>query len=239
MGWVYITDFINDRVEYFDSMGNYLGQFGSSGTGSDEFNDPRGCTFNLADRFFIADFQNNRIEMFDDLGNYEGQFGTAGNTPGEFSNPNDVAINATGSIYVVDSGNNRIQIFTTTPDSPVIQPIVPNPTLKGSITISWNNVGVGYRYYLYRDTVTITFISGLNFIANQTSCSFTDDLESLGTYYYAVFASNILGNSSLSVPVSVVVSNPPGTPINLKAQANNNQIVLTWQSPSNNGDLRF
>ena len=46
-GDVYATDQSNDLVWIFDSSGNYLSQFGSSGTGNGQFSQPLGVAVNL------------------------------------------------------------------------------------------------------------------------------------------------------------------------------------------------
>ena len=36
-GTLWVSDFYNHRVQHFDADGNYLGQFGSYGTGNGQF----------------------------------------------------------------------------------------------------------------------------------------------------------------------------------------------------------
>ncbi len=41
---IYVADRVNDRIQVFDIFGTYLSQFGSTGTGNGQFNDPESVT---------------------------------------------------------------------------------------------------------------------------------------------------------------------------------------------------
>jgi DNA-binding beta-propeller fold protein YncE len=44
-GYLWVVDSGNNRVELFSSTGAYLGQFGSTGTGTDQFSLPSSIAF--------------------------------------------------------------------------------------------------------------------------------------------------------------------------------------------------
>ncbi len=116
------------------------------------------------------------------------------------------------------------------PATPMMTPILPNPNYNGSIALSWTNLGGGVNYYLFRNTSQITTVSGLNFIANLTTSFYTDNLSSVGTYYYAVVAGSQFGNSSVSSNVTVTIS-LPATPMMTPILPNpnyNGSIALSW-----------
>ncbi len=87
-------------------------------------------------------------------------------------------------------------------------------------------------YYLYRDFNPIMSISGLNFIANQTSNSDINTIGSVGMYYYVVIAASQFGNSSLSNCVNITVSVPV---VNLGSITPNpstsSSVSLSWTTP--------
>ncbi|MCV0393720.1 MAG: cadherin-like domain-containing protein, partial [Nitrosopumilus sp.] len=64
-GNAYIIDESNNRIVIFDSLGNYLDKFGSTGSGDGQLFDPRGV--NVIDnppKIFVAGASQNRIQLF-------------------------------------------------------------------------------------------------------------------------------------------------------------------------------
>ena len=78
-GMLYVADSGNDRIQKFDSSGNFLQSFGSRCTLSNGF----GC---------VDPDGSGPLELGD----------------GQFSSPLDVAVDSSGNIYVIDEGNQRI-----------------------------------------------------------------------------------------------------------------------------------
>jgi len=91
-GNVYVTDGGNNRVEKFDSQGNYLSQFGSFGTGNGQFNAPTGIAIDAQGNIYVTDVVNERVEKFDANGNYLSQFGSSGTGNGQFHAPFSLAL---------------------------------------------------------------------------------------------------------------------------------------------------
>ena len=69
-GNIYVTDPGNNHVQKFDGQGNYLIQFGSEGTGNEQFENPTGIAvdgsgnINGCGNIHVVDTSNNRIEKF-------------------------------------------------------------------------------------------------------------------------------------------------------------------------------
>jgi len=108
---VYVTDRGNDRIEKFDSKGNYLMQWGSYGTNNGQFNGPEGIAVDSSNNVYVADSGNDRIQEFDSNGNYLTQWGGDGINNGQFSYPYGIAVDRSNNVYVPDLGNNRIEKF--------------------------------------------------------------------------------------------------------------------------------
>ena len=108
---IYVTDTQNNRIQKFDSSGNYLSQFGTPGSGNGQFKTPIGIVLDSSGNIFVVDSENQRIQKFDSSGNYVSQFGTPGSGNGQFKTPRGISIDSLGNIYVVDSENNRVQKF--------------------------------------------------------------------------------------------------------------------------------
>jgi hypothetical protein len=91
-GDIYVTDPGNNRVQKFDSQGNYLSQFGSPGTGNGQFNGATGIAIDASGNVYVTDAGNARVEKFDTNGNYLSQFGSPGGGNGQFHGPFSIAL---------------------------------------------------------------------------------------------------------------------------------------------------
>lgn len=62
---VYVADGGNNRIQVFDSEGNYLTQWGGAkGSEPGQLNSPAGIAFDSADNIYVADWYNHRIQKF-------------------------------------------------------------------------------------------------------------------------------------------------------------------------------
>jgi DNA-binding beta-propeller fold protein YncE len=107
VGNLYVTDSGNNRIQEFDSSGNYLNEWGSG-----ELDDPLGVAAGMTVEpplpyVIVADSGNNRCQFT--VGLDLVQFGSSGSKHGQFKQPYGVAVG--DYIYVVDSGHNRVQAF--------------------------------------------------------------------------------------------------------------------------------
>jgi len=117
-GNIYVAHSGNNRIQKFDSNGNFLTQWGSKGSGPGQFQEPWGIAVNAEGHVYVADTWNHRIQKFDGEGKFLAQWGgyraTGGAAVGEegfFWGPRDIAVDAAGNIYVSDTGNKRVQVF--------------------------------------------------------------------------------------------------------------------------------
>lgn len=144
-GNIYVADHDNNRVQKFDSNGNYLTQFGSYGTGEGYFINPCGIDVDRWDNVYVSEPHNNRIQKFDSNGNFISFVGdkqyaascSIGIGDGQFKHPCDVAVDSLGNIYVSDSFNNRIQKFDS----------------KGNFITKWDALGNGASISSWSDVV--------------------------------------------------------------------------------------
>jgi DNA-binding beta-propeller fold protein YncE len=60
---VYVVDTDNNRVEKFDSNGNFITKWGSNGTADGQFDNPMGIAIDSPGNVYVAD-DNNRIQVF-------------------------------------------------------------------------------------------------------------------------------------------------------------------------------
>lgn len=105
--FVYVADTGNNRVQKFDSFGNWI----SNLTG---FNNPQGITFDYNFNYlYVADTGNNKIKKYDIWGNLILEWGGYGLVEGKFRYPRDIAADKENKVYVADGLNYRIQKFTS------------------------------------------------------------------------------------------------------------------------------
>ena len=108
-----VADYWNQRVQIFDSSGNYLRSFGGNGCNQGELENPRGICFDNNRNIFVADYHNHRIQIFNGEGRYMRMFGGIGRLDSQLSFPFGLSLDANGNIIVADSGNKLIKIFST------------------------------------------------------------------------------------------------------------------------------
>lgn len=92
--------------------------------------------------------------------------------------------------------------------STILEPIVPNPSTTGNVTLDWNAVHFASKYYIYRDTSSISSLDGLSPIGVSNSPSYQDNFVTNDEYYYVVVAATPYINSSISNEEAVVVNGP-------------------------------
>jgi len=110
-GNILVCDFNNNRIQIFDSEGNFISKFGSLGNQNGQFHGPHGITINSKGNIIVCDTYNNRIQVFDSEGQFLSTFGSTGNENGQFKNSIGICVDKNDRIYVCDNLNHRIQIF--------------------------------------------------------------------------------------------------------------------------------
>ena len=107
-----VADVDHHCIHTFTLDGDYIGKFGTYGTGKGQMIYPYGIGVDLCGFILVADTNNHRVSIFDKDHNYINCFGSVGSAIGQFSRPYGVAISANGNIHVSDRDNKRIQIFS-------------------------------------------------------------------------------------------------------------------------------
>ena len=126
-GNVYVTDYMNDRVQKFDSDGNFIAKRGDFGTGNGQFHGPNGIAVDSAGNWYVTERNNDRVQKFDSEGNFITKWGTYGKGDGQFYVPHGVATDSSGNVYVTDYNNHRVQKFDS----------------EGNFITKWGTKGTG------------------------------------------------------------------------------------------------
>ena len=111
-GNIVVADRSNNRIQMFDSNGNFIRTFGQSGSRNGQFDRPAGVVVDSLSRIIVADKDNHRIQIFKYDGAFVLKFGERGSKNGQFTYPWDVATNSEGQVLVSDTRNHRVQLFT-------------------------------------------------------------------------------------------------------------------------------
>jgi DNA-binding beta-propeller fold protein YncE len=108
---VYVTDFINNRVDKFTGIGTYLTQWGSYGGGNGQFSNPYGIAVDNSNNVYVSDDFNDRVEKFTSSGNYLTQWGPLGTNNNLPNYSQAIAVDSSNNVYVSDDGNYRVEKF--------------------------------------------------------------------------------------------------------------------------------
>lgn len=118
-GQIYVVNRANEaqtqgtRVTWLNVDEEFLGEFGSRGTGDGQFVWPLSVAVSGDGRVFVADDWLARITVFSQVGKFLTKWGTKGNNKdGEMDSPSGLAFDSEGNLFVVDSNNHRVQKFT-------------------------------------------------------------------------------------------------------------------------------
>ncbi len=116
-GKVYVADAGNYRVQYFNPVGQYLGQWQVQEPGP-AF-PPGGIdvapSASYCGAVYTTESGGARVAYFTPVGRYRGGWGSSGTGNGEFDHTEGVEV-AFNYVYVADANNHRIQYFTPSGD---------------------------------------------------------------------------------------------------------------------------
>jgi sugar lactone lactonase YvrE len=138
-GTVYVADLLKCSVHRFSSRGEFLGSWGTTGTGEGQFYGAAGVAVAPDQSVYVTDWQNCRVEHFTATGDFLGRWGTQGAAPGQMEYPVGVAVASNGIVYVADAGNCRVQRFSA----------------EGDLLGEWGSRGTGDGQFLSPDTLAI------------------------------------------------------------------------------------
>ncbi|BAY71387.1 scytonemin biosynthesis PEP-CTERM protein ScyF [Anabaena sp. FACHB-709] len=113
-----------DRVDVFDSQGNFLRAIGSTGSGPGQFDEPADLRFNpITGDLHVGDVFNSRINVFDAQGNFKTSYGSFSGAVEDrlFFGPGGMDFDKAGNLYVTDFSADIIKVYN--PDGVEIRTI--------------------------------------------------------------------------------------------------------------------
>jgi DNA-binding beta-propeller fold protein YncE len=63
-GNIFVVDEGNNRIQKFDSNGNFITKWGTEGTGNGQFDEPTGIAIDSSGNVYVVDRGNSRIQVF-------------------------------------------------------------------------------------------------------------------------------------------------------------------------------
>ena len=111
-GNVSVADEWLNRISIFTKDGEWVGKWGTEGSGDGAIKSPSGMVFDADDNLLLVDSQNNRVQRFTKDGKFISSFGSQGSGDGQFNLPWGIDVDSDDYIYVADWRNDRIQKFT-------------------------------------------------------------------------------------------------------------------------------
>ncbi|MDA7497417.1 HYR domain-containing protein, partial [bacterium] len=227
-GDIYISDNASgdEKILVFDSNGNFVSQFGATGSGPGQLDDPRGIVVAPNGEILVIENDNRRVQVFSAAGTSLLTFGTADDTApysdGSFDDPLDLSLLANGDIAVVDEDRDDVQIFegkaawasaivdTTDPV------IICSPNLIVSNTAGQCGTTVNYSATATDDTDSAPLLScnppsGSVFSVGTTvvTCSATDASGNQSMCSFTITV-NDTELPTIACPNNIIVSNDPG-----------------------------
>ncbi len=132
-GEIYVADgeASNDRIVKFASDGRYLMEWGTSGSGPGQFDNPHDLVIDAQGQVFVADRGNSRIQVFDANGRFLRQLTGFGRPSGIFLN------RAANVLYSTDSQSNstnnpgvRRGIYVGNAITGAVTDFIPDPDIE-------------------------------------------------------------------------------------------------------------
>lgn len=163
-GNVYVTDKDNNRVQIFDSGGQFLTSWRSSGSDKGQLRSPSGITVDSQGNLYVSDTGNRRVQEFDSSGGFVRELASQQQKDSAFACPSGLTLDAQGNLDIADCVHPRILVYSSTGTLSSIWPV---PSPDGFVPLPMG---------LARDP-----ISQLLFLAD-TGRNFMDTFSSTGSY---------------------------------------------------------
>jgi sugar lactone lactonase YvrE len=111
-GNVFVTDWVNRRVQRFDQDGRFITSWGAvDAAGTQFFSIASGLAVDRDGNVYVSDYERQKVFKFNREGTLLISWGERGAGEGQLNSPFYVFVASDDSVYVADLGNNRIQRF--------------------------------------------------------------------------------------------------------------------------------
>jgi streptogramin lyase len=167
VGFVYVVDQSNHRVQKFTASGVFVTQWGTFGSQPGNLTYPTGIA-HRAGEIYVVDHSNHRIQVFDKAGSVLRGFGNVPG-PGFLSYPIDVAVDTDGFVYVSDEGDGQFSPLDDT---------VKKYASDGTFVMNW---GVPTRAFGIHTSDGRVYVGGNVIAVHATDGVFQGTIGSVGS----------------------------------------------------------
>jgi len=109
-GWLYVSEFVGDRISRIGTDGRGVLKFGESGRGDGALLGPQYLAVDEKNFIYVTDSGNRRVVKFDQDGNFILSFGKKNYNFSGFTNPTGIEC-FDGKVYVADADRADISVF--------------------------------------------------------------------------------------------------------------------------------
>jgi hypothetical protein len=183
---VYVLDPGNNRVQVFDTDGNYLKQLDGTNSPDGFMYAPVSVAFGPGGDTYVAELSSERVQVFDSTGYHKRDIGSGGTANGEFSTPVGLAVDSAGNAYVSDLFANRIQKFNA----------------AGAYVRKWDTEGAGSGQF--EGPIGLAVDKADNFYVADVFNHRIQKFDSSGNYLLQLGGVGI-GNGTFGWPIGVSV----------------------------------
>ena len=179
LGFVYVIDYNNNRIQKFTNDGTFVTKWGSQGSADGQLANPNSLAVDSSGFVYVADNNNNRVQKFTTDGEFVASWGGV-------NNPFGIAVDSSGFVYVTDFLNNDVRKFTN----------------DGTFVTKWGSQGTGDGEFTSPLGIAVDH-SGFVYVADRDTHSiqkFTSD----GTFV-TKWGSQGTGDGQLNNPVEIAV----------------------------------
>ena len=117
----------NNRVVKFDADGNFLMEWGETGTANGQFRDPHALAMDSRGRLFVGDRANSRIQIFTQDGEHLETWHQFGRPSGLFIDENDVLYSADSESNTARNAGWRRGIYIGSARTGFVTAFIPDP----------------------------------------------------------------------------------------------------------------
>ncbi|MDO8806233.1 MAG: 6-bladed beta-propeller [Elusimicrobiota bacterium] len=228
-GRIYVADTGNDRVQIFKPDGTYDNMFGESGSGEGQFRQPSSVAVNSMGNIYVADTKNKKIKAF----SADGMFlFAAGPELGNVTlvSPVAVACDENKNVYVLDSVLKKV--IVTDAMGKFLRIWDDSGNLQDPASLAYD--GKGFFYILDKGSFNVKiFDEAGNFIASFFAKG-RGERELWEPQYMAFSGDKIyLSDTGNDKVLSFDISYLPPAPVDLKAEAGEKNVKLSWNAKTN------
>lgn len=156
-GRVFVADTGNKRVVVYDGDGNFIAQFGGSGMGAGQMDEPVGIALDRQDNLYLADTWNQRIQVFAPGGDGATwtplfEWAVSAWSGDSLENKPMLALDDLGHLFVTDPEAGRVLEFTT----------------SGAFVRAWGEPGYGSGQFELASAVAVD-LQGRVWVSDATN----------------------------------------------------------------------